>query len=161
MRLLTVAELEARLPPKSLPLSQTEEGGLDEERINLALEEATGVIVAHLPWLLAEASEESDASEASLGVSSPAGELIEPLPARFADAIRGICVDLARSRLDDSVTSSQDAREMVAQKIKLLETLSREYQGGLAGPEYQGAQLVEGGGVEGAHDVRFFRKGEI
>ena len=43
-------ELQRRAAANSLPLA--DDGNLDTERIALALEDATGIIVAQLPWLL-------------------------------------------------------------------------------------------------------------
>jgi phage gp36-like protein len=141
--LLSVAELAARLPPNTLPLVVAT-GGLDENRILLALEEATGVIVAHLPWLLAEG-----------------GEVALPLPAQFAGALAGVCVDLAVFRLNDAVTSSEDARKHYETNIRLLETIAREHQGGLVGPDYQAAEIVEPSESEGIPDSRFWKKREF
>jgi phage gp36-like protein len=140
--LLTVEELEARLPADSLPLDK--EGELDAPRITLALREATGVIVTHLPWLLDET-----------------GELIDPIPPQFAETLPGICIDIARGRLEDTVTSSEDARKQFENNLKLLEKIDREYQGGLSGPDLQEAGIVIPSESEGIDDSRFFKKGEL
>lgn len=141
--LLSVGELAARLPPNTLPLIP-ETGELDGNRIGLALEEATGVIVSYLPWLLDEA-----------------GEIAQPLPAQFAAALAGICVDLALFRLNDAVSSSEDAREHYKTNIRLLEQIAAEHKGGLLGPDYQAAEIVEPSEAEGIPDSRFFKKGEM
>lgn len=138
--LMTVGELEARLPPDTLPLDV--EGRRDDERISLALREATGVIVAHLPWLLDEA-----------------GELALPLPPRFADALAGICADTALYRLTDRVSSHEDDRDRYAANMRLLEKIDREYQGGLSGPDYQGAEIVDEAADSGLEDGRYWKKG--
>ena len=48
--LLTASELEQRAALHSLPLA--DDGNLDVARVELALTDATGIIVAQLPWLL-------------------------------------------------------------------------------------------------------------
>jgi phage gp36-like protein len=139
--LLSVEELEARLPPNTLPLDG--ERALDESRILLALQEATGVIVAHLPWLL-----------------DGEGELVQPVPPRFADALNGICADTALYRLTDRVSSHEDDRDRYSANMKLLDKIDREYQGGLSGPDYQGAAVVIPSAAEGIDDSRYWKKGE-
>lgn len=141
--LLNVTELASRLPPNTLPLDPAT-GELDESRILHALDEATGVIVAYLPWLLGED-----------------GEVALPLPAQFAGALAGICVDLAVFRLLDAVASSEDARKHYETNLRLLETIGREHQGGLEGPDYQAAAIVEPSESEGIPDRRFWKKGEF
>jgi phage gp36-like protein len=138
--LMTAGELEERLPPNTLPLGA--EGNLDTPRIALALREATGVIVAHLPWLLDEA-----------------GELALPVPPRFADALMGICADTALYRLTDRVSSHEDDRDRYAANMRLLEKIDREYQGGLSGPDCQGAEIVDEAADGGLEDGRYFKKG--
>ncbi|MDR1862645.1 MAG: DUF1320 domain-containing protein [Treponema sp.] len=137
--LMSVEELEARLPANSLPLNG--DGELDATRITLALQEATGVIVAHLPWLL-----------------DAAGEVALPVPPRFADALAGICADTALYRLTDRVSSHEDDRDRYAANMKLLDKIDREYQGGLSGPDYQEAGIVAPSEEEGIDDSRYFKK---
>jgi phage gp36-like protein len=138
--LMTAEELEARLPANTLP--RNGEGELDSPRITLALEEATGIIAAHLPWLLNEA-----------------GELALPVPPRFAGALTGICTDTALYRLTDRVSSHEDDRDRYAANMKLLDTIDREYQGGLSGPDYQEAGVVDPSADKGLEDGRYFKKG--
>jgi phage gp36-like protein len=137
--LMTAAELEARLPAGTLPFNG--EGELDLPRITLALEEATGIIAAHLPWLLDEA-----------------GEVALPVPPRFAGALIGICTDTALYRLTDRVSSHEDDRDRYAANMKLLDKIDREYQGGLSGPDFQEASIVEPSKDEGIEDRRYFKK---
>ena len=139
--LMTADELEARLPPNTLPLNADRER--DDERITLALREATGVIVAHLPWLLDEE-----------------GEIKRPVPPRFADALIGICADTALWRLTDRVSSHEDDRERYSANMKLLDKIDREFQGGLSGPDYQEASIVDAGADAMLEDSRYFKKGE-
>ena len=138
-----VAELDARLGAHRLPTDDS--GAIDVQRVQIALEEATGIIVSHLPWLLDETT----------------GEIALPLPAQFADSLLAICSDIAFYRLSDSVSSSEDDRERYKSNLKLLDTISIEHQGGLKGPDLQEASLVEPNEEAGIHDVRFFKKGEL
>jgi hypothetical protein len=128
--LMSVEELEARLPANSLPLNG--DGELDIPRITLALQDATGVIVAHLPWLLDDA-----------------GEVALPVPPRFADAL---------DRLTDIVTGSENTRNKYKESLALLDKIDREYQGGLSGPDYQEAGIVAPSEDEGIDDSRYFKK---
>ena len=137
--LLSVKELESRLPPNTLPRGA--EDGLDEGRILLALQEATGVIVAHLPWLLDEE-----------------GELVYPVPARFRDALIGICTDTALYRLTDRVSSHEDDKERFTSNMKLLAKIDVEYRGGLSGPDHQDASLVLPSAEDGIGDWRYWKK---
>ena len=68
-------ELQRRAAANSLPLA--DDGNLDTERIALALEDATGIIVAQLPWLLKD------------------GDVVETVPAQFDSALKSICADIA------------------------------------------------------------------
>ncbi len=142
--LLSVEELAARLPANVLPLADDGES-LDSARITLALREATGVIVTYLPWLLDEAT----------------GEVALPLPAQFGDTLLGICADIALFRLTDSVTSSEDSRAHHSSNLKLLETIGREHQGGLSGPDLQEASIVAPDEEAGIPDERFWKKGAV
>ena len=139
--LLTAAELKQRAAPHSLPLG--EDGNLDVARVELALIDATGIIVAQLPWLLKD------------------NDILDPVPAQFAAALQGICADIAVHRLTDAVTSSEDQRAWYSDSIKLLEKIDREFKGGLSGPDLQEAAVVAGGGVEGADDPRYWKKGKV
>jgi phage gp36-like protein len=139
--LMTVEELEARLPANALPLDA--EGSRDDARITLALQEATGVIVAHLPWLL----------------DPETGEIALPVLPRFRDALIGICTDTALYRLTDRVSSHEDDRDRYAANMKLLDKIDREYQGGLSGPDYQEASIVDAAADESLEDDRYFKKG--
>ena len=139
--LLTAAELEKRAQANSLPLK--EDGTLDSERIDIALADAAGIIVAQLPWLLQD------------------DEIIDPIPAQFDAALKGICADIAVHRLTDTVTSSEDSRAWYSDSIKLLEKIDREFKGGLSGPDLQEASVVIGGGAVDADDPRYWKKGKV
>ena len=139
--LLTVSELQRRAAANSLPLA--DDGNLDTERIALALEDATGIIVAQLPWLLQD------------------GDIVEAVPAQFDAALKSICADIAVHRLTDAVTSSEDARAWYTDSIKLLEKIDREYKGGLSGPDLQEAAVVTGGGDDDTADPRYWKKGKL
>ena len=49
--LLSVEELEERLPAGTLPLAPDSDE-TDSRRVETALNDATGIIVSQLPWLL-------------------------------------------------------------------------------------------------------------
>jgi phage gp36-like protein len=124
-------------------LPHTEQGEPDTARIEAALRQATGVIAAHLPWLLDEA-----------------GEIGRPVKAQFAEALEAVCADIALDRLTDIVTGSENARNKYKESLALLEKINREYQGGLEGPGCQESEIVESG-ADGIPDGRFFKKGKV
>jgi phage gp36-like protein len=126
----------------SVILPVGEDGEPDTARIETALRQATGVIVAHLPWLL-----DGD------------GEIGRPVNPQFAEALEAVCADIALDRLTDTVTNSENARNKYKESLGLLEKINREYQGGLEGPGYQESEIVVSG-ADGIPDGRFFRKGK-
>lgn len=142
--LLTVAELEERFPSGALPLSQNGET-LDVARIEIAISDATGMIVAQLPWLLDEES----------------GDIRDDIPPQFDSAIRSFCADITRHKLTDTVTSSEDEREWFKTTMTLIEKIDREYKGGLSGPGLQESFVVEADEENGIPETRFFKKGRI
>jgi phage gp36-like protein len=115
----------------------------DGARIESVLRQATGVIVAHLPWLL-----------------DRAGEIGHPVNPQFSAALEAVCADLALDRLTDTVTNSENARNKYKESLALLEKINREYQGGLEGPGYQESEVVISG-TDGIPDGRFFKKGKV
>jgi phage gp36-like protein len=127
----------------SVVLPANGDGGLDTARIEAALRQATGVITAHLPWLLDDA-----------------GEIGRPINPQFSDALEAICADIAFDRLTDTVTGSENARNKYKESLALLEKINREYQGGLEGPGCQESEIVVSG-ADGIPDGRFFKKGEV
>jgi phage gp36-like protein len=138
---LISVELFLSLQPSFTILPQGEDDEPDEARIEAALRQSTGVIVSHLPWLL-----------------GGEGEIKRPVNPQFADALEAICADIALDRLTDTVTNSENMRNKYKESLALLEKINREYQGGLEGPGYQGAEVVVGG-KDGVEDGRFFKKG--
>jgi phage gp36-like protein len=124
-------------------LPVNEDGGADTARVETALRQATGVIAAHLPWLLDED-----------------GEIGRPVNPQFADALEAVCADLALDRLTDTVTGSENARNKYKESLALLEKINREYQGGLEGPGCQESEVVVSG-ADGIEDGRFFKKGKV
>jgi len=133
--------LSLQSSPSILP--QDEDGEPDAERIEAALRQSTGVIVAHLPWLL-----DGD------------GEIKRPVKAQFADALEAICADIALDRLTDTVSGSENARNKYKESLSLLEKINREHQGGLEGPGLQGSEVVVPG-KDGIQDGRFIKKGKV
>ena len=130
-----------------LPLGES--GEPDAVKIDAALRQSTGVIVAHLPWLLDEAGE--------AGLPS---EIIRPVNPQFSDALEAVCADIALDRLTDTVTGSENARNKYKESLALLEKINREYQGGLEGPGLQKSEVVISG-EDGIPDDRFFKKGKV
>ena len=118
-----------------------DDGVPDAARIETALRQSTGVIVAHLPWLLDED-----------------GEIKRPVKAQFSGALEAICSDIALDRLTDAGTNSENTRNKYKESLALLEKINREHQGGLEGPGLQESEVVAPG-RDGIRDGRFFKKG--
>jgi phage gpG-like protein/phage gp36-like protein len=112
----------------SVPIPLAEGGEPDAARIETALRQATGVIVAHLPWLL-----------------DGAGEIGRPVNPQFAEALEAVCADIALDRMTDTVSGSENARNKYKESLALLEKINREYQGGLEGPGLQESEVVISG----------------
>jgi len=140
---LISAEQFLSMQPSTVILPSGENGEPDAERIESALRQSTGVIVAHLPWLL-----------------GGDGEIKRPVNPQFADALEAICADIALDRLTDAVTGSENARNKYKESLALLEKINREHQGGLEGPGLQGSEVVVPG-KDGIQDGRFVRKGKV
>jgi phage gp36-like protein len=143
MTALISAERFLSMQGTSAILPLAEDGEPDLARIETALRQVTGVIVAHLPWLL-----------------DKAGEISRPVNPRFADALEAVCADLTLDRLTDTVTGSENARNKYKESLALLEKINREYQGGLEGPGCQESEVVVSGS-DGIPDDRFFKKGKV
>ena len=120
-----------------------EDGKPEAARIESALRQATGVIVAHLPWLLDES-----------------GEIGRPVNSQFACALEAVFADIALDRLTDTVSGSENTRNKYKESLALLEKINREYQGGLEGPGCQESEVVISG-KDGIGDGRFFKKGKV
>jgi phage gp36-like protein len=142
--LLTAAELEERLPAGTLPLAPDSDE-IDTRRVEIALDDATGIIVAQLPWLL----------------DKETGDIVETIPPQFENAIRSFCCDIARHKLTDAVSSSEDEREWFKMTMQLIEKIDKEYKGGLSGPNLQESFVVEADAASGIPETRFFKKGRL
>ncbi|MDR0322354.1 MAG: DUF1320 domain-containing protein [Treponema sp.] len=140
--LVSVDQFFSRIPQSAI-LPTDEEGEKDSARIGIALQDATGIIAANLPWLL----------------DRKTGEIALPVTPQFADALNSICTDIALYRLTDAVSGSEDAREKYRDNMTLLNKINREYQGGLEGPGLQFSEVVTPNSGEGITDGRFFKKG--
>ncbi|MDR1031022.1 MAG: DUF1320 family protein [Treponema sp.] len=141
--LVQVEQFLSRVPSAAvLPIN--EEGDVDTARVGIALADATGIIVAHLPWLLDET-----------------GQIAQPVNPQFAAALTGICADIALYRITDSVSGSEDTRNKYLDNMALLKKINQEYQGGLEGPGFQGASIVLPNKAAGIVDHRFFKKGRL
>lgn len=138
--LLSVEELEERLPAGTLPLAPDSDE-TDSRRVETALNDATGIIVSQLPWLLDKES----------------GDIIEPVPPQFENAIRSFCSDIAMHKLTDTVTSREDEREWFKMTMQLIDKIDKEYKGGLSGPAEQESFVVEANKADGIPETRFFK----
>ena len=143
MKPLVSAEAFLALPRPDAELPRGEDGEPDAGRIEAALRSATGIIAAHLPWLL-----------------DGAGEIALPAPAQFAAALEAICADLALDRLVGAFEGSEGVRNRYKESLALLEKINREHQGGLEGPGLQRAEVVVAG-EGGIDDCRFWKKGGV
>jgi len=141
MKPMIHAERFLSMLPTSAILPLGDGGEPDAARVDTALRHSTGVIAAHLPWLLDED-----------------GEIARPVKAQFAAALEAICADLALDRLTDTATGSECARNKYKESLALLEKINREHQGGLEGPGFQESAVVASG-EGGIPDGRFFKKG--
>lgn len=142
--LLSTEEFLERVPSGTLPLvSDSDE--IDRRRIEIALQDATGIIVSQLPWLLDEET----------------GDIREVIPPQFDSAVRSFCSDIARHKLSDTVTSSEDEREWFKMTMSLIEKIDKEYKGGLSGPNEQESFVVEASEADGIPETRFFKKGRL
>ncbi|MBQ7537473.1 MAG: DUF1320 family protein [Treponema sp.] len=142
--LLTVEELEERLPAGTLPLAPDSDE-IDSHRVEIALHDATGIIVSQLPWLL----------------DKETGDIADPIPPQFENAIRSFCSDIARHKLTDAVTSSEDEREWFKMTMQLIDKIDKEYKGGLSGPGEQESFVVEADESQGIPETRYFKKGRL
>ena len=142
--LLSVEGLAERVQPNSLPLDSDGET-LDTKRIEIALTDATGIIVAQLPWLLDEET----------------GDIREVISPQFDAAVRSFCTDIARHKLTDTVSSSEDEREWFKMTMSLIEKIDKEYKGGLSGPGLQESFVVEADESQGIPETRYFKKGRL
>ena len=142
--LLTVEELEERLPAGTLPLAPDSDE-IDSHRVEIALHDATGIIVSQLPWLL----------------DKETGDIADHIPPQFENAIRSFCSDIARHKLTDTVTSSEDEREWFKMTMQLIDKIDKEYKGGLSGPGEQESFVVEADESQGIPETRYFKKGRL
>jgi phage gp36-like protein len=145
MPLVSVEQFLERVRPSEPYIPLNEAGEPDGARLELALSGATGVIVAHLPWLL----------------DKETGEVARPVTPQFADALDAVCIDIAVYRMSDSVTGSRNTRYKYRESVTLLKKINKEYQGGLEGPGWQTSEAVTPNEAEGITDGRFFKKGRM
>lgn len=110
-----------------------------------AINDATGIIVSHLAWL----------------IDKEKNDLLEIIPVQFESVLKTICSDIAFLRINDKVSSDEDSREKYKNAIAMLEKIDKEYKGGLSGPNMQSSFIVDEKTDEDLFDNRFFRKGEF
>jgi phage gp36-like protein len=143
--LLSVEQFLERVNSREPFIPRNDDDEPDAARVEIVLSGATGVIVAHLPWLLDKES----------------GEIARPVNPQFADALDAVCADIAVDRMSDPVTGSENTRNRYKESLALLEKIDREYQGGLAGPGLLESCVVESNEADGIEDNRFFKKGRM
>ena len=143
--LVSAEQFLSRIPQSAIMPVDHDTDETDTARIEIALQDATGIITANLPWLL----------------DKETGEISLPVNPQFADALNSICTDIALYRLTDAVSGSEDAREKYRDNMSLLNKINREYQGGLEGPGFQSSAVVTPNGDEGITDGRVFKKGRL
>lgn len=116
-----------------LPLK--EDGSIYQEKVNAALEDASGVIRTYLPDLIDEA-----------------GTPIAP-PPRLADSLKPITRDIALYFLTD-MGGEEAARKRYDSAIKLLIALGSDSEDGPEALEEDGAELLTGlsGFLKGAEE---------
>jgi phage gp36-like protein len=141
--LVSVEQFLSRIRPGEPFIPLNDDGEPDAARIEIALSGATGIIVAHLPWIL----------------DKETGEIALPVTPQFAAALDAICTDIASDRMSDIPTGSENTRNKYKESIALLEKIDREYQGGLSGPGILESCIVEPDEAEDIADGRFFKKG--
>ena len=142
--LVSAQQFLSRIPQSAI-MPVDNDGEPDIVRIEIALQDATGIITANLPWLL----------------DKETGEIALPVNPQFAHALNSICTDIALYRLTDAVSGSEDAREKYRDNMSLLNKINREHQGGLEGPGLQSSAVVTANEADGITDGRFFKKGGL
>lgn len=121
---LGLEAFKLRAPEQSLPYD--EDGNVRDAVIVSALEDASGVIKAHLPWLCDEA-----------------GVLVLPLPERYKQGLEAIAYDIAYMRMADVVKGSEEAERAYVESMRTLRLISEREQGSLEGPGLHDIALVD------------------
>ena len=91
--LVSIEQFLSRIRPGEPFIPLNDDGEPDAARLEIALSGATGIIVAHLPWLL---DKETD-------------EVALPVNPQFATALDAICTDIACDRMSDIPTGSENS----------------------------------------------------
>lgn len=141
--LISYKEFAGRYSENVLP--DLKEDGEPKENVLQAINDATGIIVSHLAWL----------------IDKEKNDIIENIDVQFESALKTICSDIAFLRINDKVASDEDSREKYKNSIALLEKIDREYKGGLSGPNLQSSFIVDENTDKDLADKRFFKKGEL
>ena len=141
--LITYKEFACRYSAEVLPELTTDNE--PQAHVLQAINDATGIIVSHLAWL----------------IDKEKNDLLEIIPIQFESVLKTICSDIAFLRITDKVTSDEDSKEKYKDAIAMLEKIDKEYKGGLSGPNMQSSFIVDEKTDEDLFDNRFFRKGEF
>ena len=119
--------------------------GKPEEHILQSINDATGIIVSHLSWL----------------IDKEINDITENIPIQFESVLKTICCDIAFLRINDKVSSDEDSREKYKNAMNMLEKIDKEYKGGLSGPNMQSSFIVDESSDKDLVDNRFFKKGKL
>lgn len=141
--LISYKEFAGRYSENVLP--DLKEDGEPKENVLQAINDATGIIVSHLAWL----------------IDKEKNDIIENIDVQFESALKTICSDIAFLRINDKVASDEDSREKYKNAVNMLEKIDKEYKGGLSGPNLQSSFIVDEQADKDLADKRFFKKGEL
>lgn len=121
--ILGLEAYKSKAPVYSLPSER------QDELIQDALVDATGIIVSYLPYLM------------------ESGILVVPVELRAG--LEAIARDIAFFRMTDSVQDSEKAERRYMEAMRALRQMSEAQQGILDGPNLQFVETVEEGGFFG------------
>lgn len=144
--LISYEEFKERYADNVLP-ELNEKTNKPQDYVIKAIEDATGIVVSHLSWLIDKETE----------------DICEKIPAQFEIVVKTICSDIAFIRINDRVSSDEDAKEKYDKSLSLLEKIDKEYKGGLSGPNLQSSYIEDNDFLRSPRnkDKKFFRKGEL
>ena len=141
--LISYEEFASRYSQDVLP--ELKDEGEPKEHVLQAINDATGIIVSHLFWI----------------IDKEINDITENIPIQFESVLKTICCDIAFLRINDKVSSDEDSREKYKNAMNMLEKIDKEYKGGLSGPNLQSSFIVDEKTDEYLFDNRFFKKGEF
>ncbi|AEM20726.1 hypothetical protein Bint_0090 [Brachyspira intermedia PWS/A] len=140
--LISYEEFASRYSQDVLP--ELKDEGEPKEHVLQAINDATGIIVSHLFWI----------------IDKEINDITENIPIQFESVLKTICCDIAFLRINDKVSSDEDSREKYKNAMNMLEKIDKEYRG-LSGPNLQSSFIVDEKTDKDLFDNRFFKKGEF